>query len=275
MNLGITVAQVIEVKMGAYLNSLPEEERIQKKQEYIEAGQASIQSDIDEAESLADSIQSTGQQVLESIPIWTTQIASIAAGIANPITSIPSVTALATMKQNISATKDTVTRAFSQIQRIIGILGTLGVTSTAIGTLTKLLNTAQSGLESIPEIKIPEPTPGAEELSNVHKYEILSGNIEGKVMNSKTEYYLFQNVEEQVPQIVNIIFPAKPKDGEVHILKVDYSTNPSEVNFIIHANYNQYIVLSGGHTYTFDLLQRGGYAQYIFIDRNRTWVRIY
>lgn len=271
MNLGITIGQVIEVKMGDYLNSLPAAERAQKKQEYIQAGQAAIQGDIDEAESLADSVQSTGQQVIESIPIWVTQIASIAAGIANPITSIPSVTALATMKQNISATKDTVTRAFSQIQRIISILGTLGVTSAAIGTLTNLLNTAKSGLDSIPEIEIPEPTPGAEELSNVHKYEILSGNIEGRVMNPETEYYLFQSVEEQIPQTVNINFPANPKDGEVHILKVDYSTNPSGVDFVIHANYNQYI----GNHQTYDLLQRGGYAQYIFIDRSRTWVRIY
>lgn len=275
MNLGITVGQVIEVKMGDYLNSLPAAERAQKKQEYIEAGQASIQSDIDEAESLADSVQSTGQQVLESIPIWTTQIASIAAGIANPITSIPSITALATMKQNISATKDTVTRAFSQIKRITGILTTLGVTSMVVATLVNLLNTAKSGLDSIPEIEIPEPTPGSEELSNVHKYEVLSGNIEGRVMNSKTEYYLFQSVEEQIPQTVNINFPASPKDGEVHILKVDYSTNPSGVDFVIHANYNQYIVLNGGHAYNIDLLQRGEYAQYMFVDRNRTWVRIY
>ena len=275
MNLGITVGQVIEVKMGDYLNSLPAAERAQKKQEYIQAGRPAIQGDIDEAESLADSVQSTGQQVLESIPIWVTQIASIAAGIANPITSIPSVTALATMKQNISATKDTVTRAFSQVKRIMGILSTLGVTSAAIGTLTNLLNTAQSGLDSIPEIEIPEPTPGAEELSNVHKYEVLSGNIEDRVMDSETEYYLFQSVEEQIPQTVNITFPANPKDGEVHILKVDYSTNHSGVDFVIHANYNQYIVLNGGHLYTTDLLQRGGYAQYIFVDRDRTWVRIY
>jgi hypothetical protein len=127
MNLGITVGQVIEVKMGAYLNSLSIEERARKKQEYIEAGQASIQGDIDEAESLADSVQSTANQVIESIPVWTTQIASIAAGIANPLTMIPSVTALAIMKQNISATKDTVTRAFSQVQRIEGILILLGL----------------------------------------------------------------------------------------------------------------------------------------------------
>lgn len=272
MNLGITVAQVIEVKMGAYLNSLPEEERIQKKQEYIEAGQDSIQSDIDEAEFLADSVQSTGQQVLESIPIWTTQIASIAAGIANPITSIPSITALATMKQNISATKDTVTRAFSQIKRITGILTTLGVTSMVVATLVNLLNTAKSGLDDIPEIEIPEPTEG--EPSNVHKYEVVSGDIEGMVMNSKTEYYLFHSVVEQVPQTVNIIFPANPQDGEVHILKVDYSTNPSGVDFVINVNYNQYLVLPSSHTQLYDLLQRGEYAQYIFVDRSRTWVRV-
>lgn len=272
MNLGITVDQVIEVKMGAYLDSLPEEERVQRKQEYIEAGQASIQSDIDEAESLADSVQSTAQQVIESIPIWTTQIASIAAGIANPITSIPSITALATMKQNISATKDTVTRAFSQIKRITGILTTLGVTSTVVATIVNLLTTAQSGLESIPEIEIPEPTEGGP--SNVHKYEVMSGDIGGMEMNSETEYYLFQNVVEQLPQTVNITFPANPKDGEVHILKVDYSSNPSGVDFVINVNYNQYLVLPGSHTQLYDILQRGGYAQYIFVDRSRTWVRI-
>lgn len=275
MNLGITVGQVIEVKMGDYLNSLPAAERAQKKQEYIQAGQAAIQGDIDEAESLADSVQSTSQQVIESIPIWVTQIASIAAGIANPITSIPSVTALATMKQNISATKDTVTRAFSQVQRIMGILSTLGVTSAAIGILTNLLNTAQSGLDNIPEIEIPEPTPGAEELSNVHKYKVLSGNIEGMVMDSKTEYYLFWEVVEQLPQVVNIKFPANPHDGEVHILKIDYSTNQSGVDFVIQANYNQYLALQLSHQYTYDLLHRGDYAHYIFVDRSRTWVRIY
>lgn len=288
MNLGITVDQVIDVKMGAYLNSLPEEERVQKKQEYIEAGQASIQSDIDEAESLADSVQSTAQQIIESIPIWTTQIASIAAGIANPITSIPSITALATMKQNISATKDTVTRAFSQIKRITGILTTFGVTSIEVATLVNLLTTAQSGLDSIPEIEIPEePTepepeePEPEESPNVHRYEVKSGNVNEMVMDSEIEYYIFKDITvSELPAAVTIIFPPNPSDGETHTLHIDYSTTPSSsgpihftVDFFIKANEGQSVILLTGPSDE-DVLHRGEYAHYLFVEPDGAWVRI-
>jgi hypothetical protein len=146
----------------------------------------------------------------------------------------------------------------------------------ALSPVVNLLNTAQSGLNSIPEIEIPE-VPGTveEKPSNVHKYEVKMGNIGGMEMDTETEYYLFQNVLEQEHQLVKIVFPAKPNDGEVHIIKIDYSTNSSGVDFVLQANRNQHLVLQGGHTQTYDILQRGQYAHYIFINNRKVWVRIY
>lgn len=146
MNLGISVKSVIEAKFGPYLDSLPEEEREEKLNSYLEAASSSIQGTINEADSMVDSITSTCTEITTSVPTTIAQVASLVS-MVDPTAKAAQLT---TIIQSVGNMKDQLKRASSQLESLKNILVQLSFSSPVIDSLSSAISTATALLSTIP-----------------------------------------------------------------------------------------------------------------------------
>ena len=146
MDLGISIKSVIEAKFGPYLDTLPEDKREEKLNQYIEAAGNSLQGTINEAETLVDSIQSTCTTIVASVPTTITQVASL----VTMIDPTAKAAQLTTIIESISNYKDQLKRASSQVESLSNILVQLSMSNPIVNTLKTAISTASALLSTIP-----------------------------------------------------------------------------------------------------------------------------
>lgn len=143
----IPVEEVVEAKMGPYLDSIKDpEKRKEVVQEYVDAAKESIESAVKEAESLIESINTSLKGVTMAVPTIITQVASLA-GMIDPVAKAAQLT---TIKQSVDTLKDNLSRASSQLQQVMSIGTQIGVPIPGASTLTGAISAASSLISTIP-----------------------------------------------------------------------------------------------------------------------------
>ena len=143
----ISVEEVVEAKMGPYLDSIKDpEKRKEVVQGYVDASKESIESTIKEAESLMESINTSLKGVTMAVPTIITQVASLSAMI-DPTAKAAQLT---TIKQSVDTLKDNLSRASSQLQQVMSIGTQMGVPIPGASALTGAISVASSLIGTIP-----------------------------------------------------------------------------------------------------------------------------
>ena len=143
----IPVEEVVEAKMGPYLDSIKDpEKRKEVVQGYVDAAKESIESAVKEAESLIESINTSLKGVTMAVPTIITQVASLSAMI-DPTAKAAQLT---TIKQSVDTLKDNLSRASSQLQQVMSIGTQIGVPIPGASALTGAISAASSLIGTIP-----------------------------------------------------------------------------------------------------------------------------
>ena len=143
----IPVEEVVEAKMGPYLDSIKDpEKRKEVVQEYVDAAKESIESAVKEAESLIESINTSLKGVTMAVPTIIIQVASLA-GMIDPVAKAAQLT---TIKQSVDTLKDNLSRASSQLQQVMSIGTQIGVPIPGASALTGAISAASSLISTIP-----------------------------------------------------------------------------------------------------------------------------
>ena len=143
----ISVEEVVEAKMGPYLNSIKDPEKSKEAvQEYVDTAKESIESTVKEAESLMESINTSLKGVTMAVPTIITQVASLSAMI-DPTAKAAQLT---TIKQSVDTLKDNLSRASSQLQQVMSIGTQIGVPIPGASDLTGAISAASSLIGTIP-----------------------------------------------------------------------------------------------------------------------------
>lgn len=143
----IPVEEVVEAKMGPYLDSIKDpEKRKEVVQEYVDAAKDSIESAVKEAESLMDSINTSIQGVTMAVPTIIIQVGSLVA-MVDPTAKAAQLT---TIKQSVDTLKDNLSRASSQLQQVMTISTQLGVPIPGASALTGAISAASALISTIP-----------------------------------------------------------------------------------------------------------------------------
>lgn len=143
----IPVEEVVEAKMGPYLDSIKDpEKRKEVVQGYVDAAKESIESAVKEAESLIESINTSLKGVTMAVPTIITQVASLA-GMIDPVAKAAQLT---TIKQSVDTLKDNISRASSQLQQVMSIGTQIGVPIPGASALTGAISAASSLISTIP-----------------------------------------------------------------------------------------------------------------------------
>lgn len=143
----IPVEEVVEAKMGPYLDSIKDpEKRKEVVQGYVDAAKESIESAVKEAESLIESINTSLKGVTMAVPTIITQVASLA-GMIDPVAKAAQLT---TIKQSVDTLKDNLSRASSQLQQVMSIGTQIGVPIPGASALTGAISAASSLISTIP-----------------------------------------------------------------------------------------------------------------------------
>lgn len=143
----IPVEEVVEAKMGPYLDSIKDpEKRKEVVQGYVDAAKESIESAVKEAESLIESINTSLKGVTMAVPTIITQVASLA-GMLDPVAKAAQLT---TIKQSVDTLKDNLSRASSQLQQVMSIGTQIGVPIPGASALTGAISAASSLISTIP-----------------------------------------------------------------------------------------------------------------------------
>lgn len=143
----IPVEEVVEAKMGPYLDSIKDpEKRKEVVQGYVDAAKESIESAVKEAESLIESINTSLKGVTMAVPTIITQVASLA-GMLDPVAKAAQLT---TIKQSVDTLKDNLSRASSQLQQVMSIGTQIGVPIPGASALTRAISAASSLISTIP-----------------------------------------------------------------------------------------------------------------------------
>ena len=143
----IPVEEVVEAKMGPYLDSIKDpEKRKEVVQGYVDAAKESIESAVKEAESLIESINTSLKGVTMAVPTILTQVASLA-GMIDPVAKAAQLT---TIKQSVDTLKDNLSRASSQLQQVMSIGTQIGVPIPGASALTGAISAASSLICTIP-----------------------------------------------------------------------------------------------------------------------------
>lgn len=143
----IPVEEVVEAKMGPYLDSIKDpEKRKEVVQGYVDAARDSIESTVKEAESLMDSINTSIQGVTMAVPTIIIQVGSLVAMI-DPTAKAAQLT---TIKQSVDTLKDNLSRASSQLQQVMTISTQLGVPIPGASALTGAISAAYALISTIP-----------------------------------------------------------------------------------------------------------------------------
>ena len=143
----ISVEEVVEAKMGSYLDSIKDpEKRKEVVQGYVDAAKESIESAVKEAESLMESINTSIKGVTMAVPTIITQVASLSAMI-DPTAKVAQLT---TIKQSVDTLKDNLSRASSQLQQVMSISTQIGVPIPGVSDLTGAISVASSLIGTIP-----------------------------------------------------------------------------------------------------------------------------
>ena len=143
----IPVEEVVEAKMGPYLDSIKDpEKRKEVVQGYVDAAKESIESAVKEAESLIESINTSLKGVTMAVPTIITQVASLA-GMIDPVAKAAQLT---TIKQSVDTLKDNLSRASSQLQQVMSIGTQIGVPIPGASALTGAISAASSLIGTIP-----------------------------------------------------------------------------------------------------------------------------
>lgn len=148
-SLGINVEMVIEAKLKSYLDTLPENE----VQPYIDNMALSvgnrIQSKIDEADALINSIITTCNGLTTNASSWAAQIPIIT--VPDPMAPKASAASLASLITAVQSGKGEVEVANSQMLQLNEIVGMMGVEiPPIIGQTQQLIDSTRSLLNSIP-----------------------------------------------------------------------------------------------------------------------------
>ena len=143
----IPVEEVVEAKMGPYLDSIKDpEKRKEVVQGYVDAAKESIESAVKEAESLMESINTSLKGVTMAVPTIIIQVASLA-GMIDPVAKAAQLT---TIKQSVDTLKDNLSRASSQLQQVMSIGTQIGVPIPGASALTGAISAASSLISTIP-----------------------------------------------------------------------------------------------------------------------------
>ena len=143
----ISVEEVVEAKMGPYLDSIKDpEKRKEVVHGYVDASRESIESTVKEAESLMESINTSLKGVTMAVPTIITQVASLSAMI-DPTAKAAQLT---TIKQSVDTLKDNLSRASSQLQQVMSIGTQMGVPIPGASALTGAISVASSLIGTIP-----------------------------------------------------------------------------------------------------------------------------
>lgn len=143
----IPVEEVVEAKMGPYLDSIKDpEKRKEVVQGYVDAAKDSIESAVKEAESLMDSINTSIQGVTMAVPTIIIQVGSLVA-MVDPTAKAAQLT---TIKQSVDTLKDNLSRASSQLQQVMTISTQLGVPIPGASALTGAISAASTLISTIP-----------------------------------------------------------------------------------------------------------------------------
>lgn len=143
----ISVEEVVEAKMGPYLDSIKDpEKRKEVVKGYVDASRESIESTVKEAESLMESINTSLKGVTMAVPTIITQVASLSAMI-DPTAKAAQLT---TIKQSVDTLKDNLSRASSQLQQVMSIGTQMGVPIPGASALTGAISVASSLIGTIP-----------------------------------------------------------------------------------------------------------------------------
>ena len=143
----IPVEEVVEAKMGPYLDSIKDpEKRKEVVQGYVDAAKESIESAVKEAESLIEYINTSLKGVTMAVPTIITQVASLA-GMIDPVAKAAQLT---TIKQSVDTLKDNLSRASSQLQQVMSIGTQIGVPIPGASALTGAISAASSLISTIP-----------------------------------------------------------------------------------------------------------------------------
>lgn len=143
----IPVEEVVEAKMGPYLDSIKDpEKRKEVVQGYVDAAKESIESAVKEAESLMESIKTSIQGVTMAVPTIIVQVGSLVA-MLDPTAKAAQLT---TIKQSVDTLKDNLSRASSQLQQVMTIGTQLGVPIPGASALTGAISAASSLIGTIP-----------------------------------------------------------------------------------------------------------------------------
>ena len=143
----IPVEEVVEAKIGPYLDSIKDpEKRKEVVQGYVDAAKESIESAVKEAESLMESINTSLKGVTMAVPTIITQVASLA-GMIDPVAKAAQLT---TIKQSVDTLKDNLSRASSQLQQVMSIGTQIGVPIPGASALTGAISAASSLISTIP-----------------------------------------------------------------------------------------------------------------------------
>lgn len=148
-SLGINVEMVIKAKLKSYLDTLPENE----VQPYIDNMALSvgnrIQSKIDEADALINSIITTCNGLTTNASSWAAQIPIIT--VPDPMAPKASAASLASLITAVQSGKGEVEVANSQMLQLNEIVGMMGVEiPSIIGQTQQLIDSTRSLLNSIP-----------------------------------------------------------------------------------------------------------------------------
>ena len=143
----ISVEEVVEAKMGPYLDSIKDpEKRKEVMKGYVDAAKESIESAVKEAESLMESINTSLKGVTMAVPTIITQVASLSA-MVDPTAKAAQLT---TIKQSVDTLKDNLSRASSQLQQVMSIGTQMGVPIPGASILTGAISAASSLIGTIP-----------------------------------------------------------------------------------------------------------------------------
>lgn len=143
----ISVEEVVEAKMGPYLDSIKDpEKRKEVVHGYVDASRESIESTVKEAESLMESINTSLKGVTMAVPTIITQVASLS-GMIDPVAKAAQLT---TIKQSVDTLKDNLSRASSQLQQVMSIGTQMGVPIPGASALTGAISVASSLIGTIP-----------------------------------------------------------------------------------------------------------------------------
>ena len=143
----ISVEEVVEAKMGPYLDSIKDpEKRKEVVQGYVDSSRESLESTIKEAESLMESINTSLKGVTMAVPTIITQVASLS-GMIDPVAKAAQLT---TIKQSVDTLKDNLSRASSQLQQVMSIGTQMGVPIPGASALTGAISVASSLIGTIP-----------------------------------------------------------------------------------------------------------------------------